>query len=103
MDDVSIRKAPRKGPKQESEQLHLRFDIAEAARILRFSRATLYGRISSGAIKAQKDGRRTYITRVELERYVASRGDSLGAGAEPLIKNMTEARPTGAVVSSAGD
>lgn len=51
----------------------LRFDIAEAARILKFSRATLYSRISSGAIRTQKDGRRTYITRDELERYVASR------------------------------
>jgi excisionase family DNA binding protein len=54
--------------------LCLRFDIAEAARILKFSRATLYSRISSGAIRTQKDGRRTYITRAELERYVASRG-----------------------------
>jgi len=53
--------------------LCLRFDIAEAARILKFSRATLYSRISSGAIRTQKDGRRTYITRDELERYVASR------------------------------
>jgi excisionase family DNA binding protein len=51
----------------------LHFDIADAARILRFSRATLYNRISSGAIRTQKDGRRTYITRAELERYVASR------------------------------
>lgn len=54
--------------------LCLRFDIAEAARILKFSRATLYSRVSSGAIRTQKDGRRTYITRAELERYVASRG-----------------------------
>ena len=35
MDDVSIRKAPRKALRQESELLHLRFDIAEAARILK--------------------------------------------------------------------
>jgi excisionase family DNA binding protein len=53
--------------------LHLRFDIAEAASILKFSRATLYSRISDGVIRTQKDGRRTYITRAELERYVASR------------------------------
>jgi excisionase family DNA binding protein len=53
---------------------NLRFDIAEAARILRFCRATLYNRISEGTIRTQKDGRRTYITRAELERYVASRG-----------------------------
>jgi Helix-turn-helix domain len=50
----------------------LRFDISEAARILRMSRAQLYNRISDGAITPQKDGARTYITRTELERYVAS-------------------------------
>jgi len=50
----------------------LRFDVPEAARILRMSRAALYLRISRGAIRAQKDGARTYITLTELERYVAS-------------------------------
>jgi hypothetical protein len=52
--------------------LALRFDIAEAAQILRMSRAQLYNRIFEGMIKPQKDGARTYITRVELERYVDS-------------------------------
>jgi hypothetical protein len=51
----------------------LRFAVAEAAQILRMSRAQLYNRINDGAIKPQKDGARTYITRVELERYVESR------------------------------
>ena len=50
----------------------LRFDIPEAAQILRMSRAQLYNRICEGMIKPQKDGSRTYITRVELERYVES-------------------------------
>jgi hypothetical protein len=50
----------------------LRFEVREAARILRISHALLYKRISAGAIKPQKDGARTYITRVELERYVQS-------------------------------
>ena len=49
---------------------HLRFDIPEAARILRISRATLYERIRRGMIATQKDGRRTYITVTELHRYV---------------------------------
>jgi len=49
---------------------HLRFDIPEAARILRISRATLYQRIRSGVIATKKDGRRTYITVTELHRYV---------------------------------
>jgi excisionase family DNA binding protein len=48
----------------------LRFEIAEAAHILRMSRAQLYNRIHEGTLRAQKDGARTYITRVELERYV---------------------------------
>jgi excisionase family DNA binding protein len=60
--------------REGSELPNLRFNVAEAARILRFSRATRYSRISVGEIRTQKDGRRTYITRAELERYVASRG-----------------------------
>jgi excisionase family DNA binding protein len=51
----------------------LRFEIIEAARILRMSRATLYERIRAGEIKAQKDGRRRYITAVELQRYVLAK------------------------------
>ena len=50
----------------------LRFEITEAARILRMSRAQLYNRINDGALTPQKDGARTYITRAELERYVES-------------------------------
>jgi excisionase family DNA binding protein len=52
----------------------LRFEILEAARILSMSQATLYERIRVGEIKAQKDGRRRYITSVELNRYIASKG-----------------------------
>jgi len=54
----------------------LRFDITEAARILRMSRATLYERIRIGELKAQKDGRRRYVTAVELQRYIASRSSN---------------------------
>jgi hypothetical protein len=50
----------------------LRFEISEASRILRMSRAQLYHRIGEGAIRIQKDGARTYITISELERYVKS-------------------------------
>ncbi len=52
----------------------LRFEIIEAARILRMSRATPYERIRAGEIKAQKDGRRRYITASELHRYVLAKG-----------------------------
>jgi len=51
---------------------HLRFDIAEAARILRMSRATLYQRVIAGKLKVQKDGRRTYVTVTELQRYIGA-------------------------------
>ena len=52
----------------------IRFDITEASRILRMSRATLYERVRLGEIKTQKDGRRSYITAEELRRYVTSKG-----------------------------
>jgi excisionase family DNA binding protein len=52
----------------------IRFDILEAARILRISRATLYEHIKTGEIKTQKDGRRSYVTANELQRYVAAKG-----------------------------
>jgi hypothetical protein len=50
----------------------LRFEIAEAARILRISRATLYLRIGAGLIEILKDGRRTFVTATELQRYANS-------------------------------
>jgi len=53
---------------------NLRFEIVEAAQILRMSRAQLYIRIQEGCIKVQKDGARSYITHAELERYVDSCG-----------------------------
>jgi excisionase family DNA binding protein len=63
--------------KQQSEKAAvslplLRFEIGEAARILRMSRSLLYNRIREGSIHAQKDGGRAYITRAEVERYVKS-------------------------------
>jgi DNA-binding NtrC family response regulator len=54
-----------------SESLpQLRFEITEAPRILRISRATLYQRIRGGSISVQKDGRRTFITATEIHCYV---------------------------------
>lgn len=50
----------------------LRFNISEAARILRISRAQIYNRINDGSLRRQKDGARSFITRAELERYVQS-------------------------------
>ncbi len=53
----------------------LRFEISEVAHILRLSRATLYERIRDGKIKTQKDGRRSFVTASELQRYVSSAGN----------------------------
>lgn len=66
----------RKVSEEETQSLlpALRFEVSEAARILRMSRAQLYNRINDGALKPQKDGARTYITRGELERYVDACG-----------------------------
>jgi excisionase family DNA binding protein len=50
----------------------LRFEIIEAARKLRMSRATLYQRIRAGHLGIQKDGRRSYITITELHRYLGA-------------------------------
>ena len=58
-----------------SEHLpQIRFDMMEAARILRISRATLYERIKAGELRTQKDGRRSYVTATELQRYVTAKG-----------------------------
>ena len=56
---------------KNSESLpQLRFDISEVASILRISRATLYQRVREGLIATHKDGRRTFVTASELQRYV---------------------------------
>lgn len=57
---------------QASVPPSLRFEVTEAALSLRISRALLYQRIKSGAIKVCKDGKRTFITAAELNRYVAA-------------------------------
>jgi helix-turn-helix protein len=63
-------------PEQQAILPVLRFDVPEAAAILRMSRAQLYVRIQEGALRIQKDGARTYISRTELERYVTAREPS---------------------------
>jgi hypothetical protein len=71
----------------------LRFEIREAARILRMSRAQIFRRIQEGSIKPQKDGARTYITRPELERYVESCNASPEHHARPATARLAEAAP----------
>jgi excisionase family DNA binding protein len=67
---MRAKKSNTEAPKFELPSL--RFEITEAAQILRMSRAQLYNRIHDGTLTPQKDGARTYVTRAELERYVES-------------------------------
>ena len=50
----------------------LRYSIAQAAHLLGLSRSTLYARIAQGQLTIHKDGRRTFVLRSELERYLKS-------------------------------
>lgn len=45
------------------------FTIAEACKILKLSRATLYRRAEEGKIKLVKDGAHTFVSGAELARY----------------------------------
>ena len=45
-------------------------DVAEAAEHCRISRSTLYQKIKGGRIRARKLGKRTLLSRVELDRMI---------------------------------
>ena len=47
----------------------LRLSLDQAAQMLNTSRAVIYCRIRDGALRAHKDGRRTYLSLVEVKRY----------------------------------
>lgn len=49
----------------------IRYNIEEAADLLRMSRAQLYQRIRHGEIRAHEDGRRRYISAAAVKEYVA--------------------------------
>ena len=55
------RRKPRKPPAENITPAlpSLRFEVPEAAQILRMSRAQVYNRIQDGSLKPQKDGART--------------------------------------------
>ena len=50
-----------------------RLTVEQAAQALNCSRAFLYLRIRAGDIRAQRDGRRRYVSVAEISRYVAAR------------------------------
>jgi hypothetical protein len=69
----------------------LRFEVIEAAQILRMNRAQLYNRIYDSSINPQKDGARTYITRAELERYVEACSAVTAAAPRPELPSRNRA------------
>jgi excisionase family DNA binding protein len=59
----------------------LMYPIPEAVEVLGgMSRSTLYELLAAGEIEKVKVGRRTYITRDELERYVRGLGGRRQSG-----------------------
>lgn len=49
-----------------------RFSIPEACRITGLGRSALYDRIGRGLLRVVKDGHRTFISRAEIDRYLAA-------------------------------
>lgn len=52
--------------------LERRFTIREVEHLARISHATAYDRIRRGFLRVVKDGRRTFVLRSELERYLSA-------------------------------
>ncbi|WP_224240201.1 helix-turn-helix domain-containing protein [Hyalangium gracile] len=49
-----------------------RYSISAACNTLGYSRSTFYDRVQKKLIKLTKDGRRSFVSREELERYLKS-------------------------------
>lgn len=47
-----------------------RYSVPELLDALGFSRSTFYARVKAGLIKLTKDGRRSFVSAEELERYL---------------------------------
>lgn len=59
----------------------VRFSLVDVATITGLSRSSLYQRIAEGRLRIVKDGRRVFVERSELQRYLSCVGDAL-LGAE---------------------
>lgn len=55
----------------ESNDSPTRFTRAEVAKILRISLGTLDKRIREGEISTTREGKRVFVKKAELERYLA--------------------------------
>jgi len=75
----------------------LGFDVPEAVRILRLSRATLYERIRAGLIRPQKDGpkkRETQLAVVGHMRFMQGNGRGGWAGAQTIGETTDQNKAT---------
>lgn len=50
-----------------------RYPLVEGFALLGLPRSSGYQRIKQGELHPQKDGRRSYLTAAEIDRYVAAR------------------------------
>lgn len=50
----------------------LAYDVATAARIMSVSKSTVFNELKAGRIAGRKLGRKTLITRVEIDAWVAN-------------------------------
>lgn len=50
-----------------------RYRLHEALELLGLARSTAYTLIAAGELKPHKDGRRTFISAAEIDRYVLAR------------------------------
>jgi excisionase family DNA binding protein len=73
----------------ETALLPLRVSVKQAADILSISSAYCYRLIGEGTIRAQRDGAKTFVSAVELARYVSSLEPA--APAKPTPKRRARA------------
>lgn len=64
--------APLTSQDSAADQNRIAFDIVEAARAARLSRATIFAELNAGRLKARKYGRRTVILRDDLMAWLNS-------------------------------
>jgi hypothetical protein len=49
-----------------------RYQVDEAFALIGLPRSSGYARVKQGVLRVQKDGRRSYVTAEEIDRYVRS-------------------------------
>lgn len=80
-----------------------RYALSEAFQLLGIARSVGYVRIREGALHIQKDGRRSFVTAAELDRYVAGQQQTEAAQPAPpqlmpIASNLLRAAASDAVL-----